>query len=323
VRLCDLDVRIRGTEIGRRVKRLYAELERRGLLFRPHVWLSDEWFSPEGVPGVAIPFYLAHPRLIRLERRQVLEAEGEAPEACLRILRHEAGHALDHAYRLYRRKRYRELFGRATVSYPRFYQPKPFSKRFVQNLDSWYAQSHPSEDFAETFAVWLRHPRATWRRRYAGWGALAKLEQVDAWMKEIATRRPPVRTTRVQDPVERQRRTLREYYAEKKAAYLDDYPKFYDRDLLRLFSDAREHARMPSAAKFLNRIRREIRGAVSHWTGQYQYTIDQVLLEMILRCRELKLRMHRPEEQVKLEAVTLLTVQTMNYLHDGKHRLAL
>jgi hypothetical protein len=103
IRLCDLRVGIEGTSLEERIARLHRELEARGLRFRPHAWLSDEWFSPDGVPGIAIPFYLAHPRLARLERRQVGEVEGGTAAWCMKILRHEAGHAIDTAYRLHRR----------------------------------------------------------------------------------------------------------------------------------------------------------------------------------------------------------------------------
>src|ERR671914_2504679 len=111
LRLCDLPLRIEGAPLEERVERLYAELEERGLRFRPHVWLSEEWFSPDGVPGFAIPFYLAHPRLMRLERKQVLEVEGGTAKECMGIMRHEAGHALDNAFRFHARRRWRELFG--------------------------------------------------------------------------------------------------------------------------------------------------------------------------------------------------------------------
>ncbi|TLY57614.1 MAG: hypothetical protein E6K51_06210, partial [Gammaproteobacteria bacterium] len=95
MRFCDLKLSIQRAPLARHVRRLYADLERRGIEFRPHVWLSEEWFSPDGVPGIAMPFYLAHPRLERLERRIMREAEGGDPRLLLRILRHEAGHALD------------------------------------------------------------------------------------------------------------------------------------------------------------------------------------------------------------------------------------
>src|SRR5206468_3621450 len=98
-RMCDLGVSIEGTELERRIAEVDGELAARGLGFRPHYWLSDEWFTPDGVPGVAIPFYLAHPRLEKLELAQMLEVEGGDPRSCLRILRHEAGHAIDNAYR--------------------------------------------------------------------------------------------------------------------------------------------------------------------------------------------------------------------------------
>jgi hypothetical protein len=192
----------------------------------------------------------------------------------------------------------------------------------VLHLDSWYAQSHPTEDFAETFAVWL-NPESRWRRRYATWPAIKKLEYVDDLMSAIANTAPLVRSRQKVDPLSRIRKTLREHYAAKHELYATEYPDFYDRDLRRLFSDSKSHARSEPAAAFLRRIRPEVRRAVAYWTGEYQYTIDQVLKEMIARCRQLKLRRHMPERRVKQDATVLVTVQTMNYLHEGHRRLAL
>ena len=166
---------------------------RAGLSFRPSVWLSTDWFSPHGVPGFAVPFYLAHPSLLRIERRIMFDAEGATHAWCMKLMRHETGHALDTAYRLHRRKSWREHFGRASTPYTATYVPKPGSRDYVDNLDDWYAQSHPIEDFAETFAVWLAS-RGRWRAYYQGWPALRKLEYVDALMREIADQPPPVRS---------------------------------------------------------------------------------------------------------------------------------
>jgi len=322
VRLCDLHVKIEGSDLEDRIDQLYRELEARGIFFRPHYWLSDEWFTPDGVPGVAIPFYLAHPRLARLEYNQMFEVEGGTPQWCMRILRHESGHAIENAFYLRRKRRRQELFGKSSARYPDYYAPKPYSKSYVLHLDSWYAQSHPDEDFAETFAVWL-NPRSMWRKRYVGWPALKKLEFMDRLMRSIAGRKPPNRSRLRVDPIGRLRRTLREHYRLKRERYGLDYPDFYDRDLLRLFSDAPEFARNIPAAVFLEQIRVDVRRLVARWTGQYQYTIDQVLEDMIVRCGELKLRMVHPTDQAKLAFSILLTVQTMNYLHSGRHRLAL
>lgn len=322
VRMCDLGLEIEGTLLEKRILRLYEELEQRRIRLRPHCWLSDEWFSHDGVPGVAVPFYLAHPRLARLERNQMLEVEGGSAEWCMRILRHEAGHAIDTAYRLHRRRRWRELFGRYSQPYPEYYRPKPYSKSYVLHLDSWYAQSHPAEDFAETFAVWLK-PRSRWRTLYRSWPALKKLQYVDQLMAEIRDTRPPVVSRRRVAPLSVIRKTLGEHYAEKRARYGLDHPDFYDRDLRRLFSETGDHADASSAAAFLRRFRRELRRVVAQWTGEYQYTIDQVLGEMIQRCAELNLQLDRPEEQAKQDALVMLTTQTMNYLHGGHHRVAL
>jgi hypothetical protein len=321
-RMCDLGISIQGTVVEERIEQLYSELAERGIDFRPHCWLSDEWFSPDGVPGIAVPFYLAHPKLMRLERKQILDVEGGTHEWCMKILRHEAGHAIDTAYRLRRRKSYRDTFGRVSAPYPVYYRPKPYSRSFVLHLDMWYAQSHPVEDFAETFAVWLR-PRSRWRAQYRGWPAVKKLEYVCQTMRSIAGRRPLVNSRAHVDPLRSLKRTLREHYEKKRAHYGLEHPNFYDRDLRRLFSESPEHSKNVTAAAFLRKTRTELRKSVSKWTGEYQYTIDQVLSEMIERCRELRLRLSSTESEAKRDVMILLTVQTMNFLHEGHHRVAL
>lgn len=321
-RLCDLGLKIEGSVLEARIDRLHEELEYRGIHFRPHFWISDEWFSPDGIPGVAVPFYLAHPRLVRLERSKMLEVEGGSEEWCMKILRHETGHAIDTAYRLHYRKQYRELFGKFTTTYPKTYQPKPYSKSYVLHLEPSYAQAHPAEDFAETFAVWLK-PRSGWRVNYAGWPVLKKLEYVDELMKEVREQKPKIFSREHVDPVRKLRKTLGDHYAEKCQLYGSTHPNFYDQHLQKLFSNAPEFASHPSAAAFLSRVRRDLRRTVSHWTGEYQYTIDRVIEEMIQRCRELNLRLDRPARQARRDALVLVTVQTMNYLHGGHHRVAL
>jgi hypothetical protein len=322
VRMCDLGLTIAGTELEARIAQLNAELEARGLAFRPHYWLSDEWFTPDGVPGIAIPFYLAHPRLAKLERAEMLEVEGGDPESCMRILRHEAGHAIDNAYRLQRRPTRRRLFGDPNIEYPEYYTPKPYSKSFVQHLDHWYAQSHPDEDFAETFAVWI-DPTSLWTTRYAGWPAQRKLEYMDRLMRELAAVRPRVKSKRQVDPLPRLKKTLGEHYRKKREHYGLDHPDFYENDLRNLFSDAPPFAKNLSAARFVRRIRRDVRSTVASFTDSYQYTIDQLLEKIIERCRELNLHLIESEDATKIDFMVFLTVQTMNYLHSGRHRVAL
>jgi hypothetical protein len=321
VRMSDLPLSMDG-KLGDRLAQLRAELETRGLRFPLHFYLSDEWFTPDGATSIAVPFYLAHPRLERLEESQMLEVEGGEYEWCMRILRHEAGHAIDNAFRLRRRRQRQKTFGSSSEPYPESYTPKPYSKSFVLHLDAWYAQSHPDEDFAETFAVWLT-PNSEWRQRYSGWRALAKLEYMDELMESIRGTAPPVDNPDEIDPLRDFRTTLRQHYRKKRQYYGVEYPNFYDRDLRRLFSDAPDFADAMSAAQFINRIRRPVRRLVAGWTGIYQYTIDQVLEDMIARCRELQLRLAVPEDQARQEFTVLLTVQAMNYLHSGGHRLYL
>jgi len=323
LRFRDLGVsRVEGTAVESRVQRLYDELTDRGITHRPHVWFSSEWFSPDGIPGIALPFYLAHERLAKLEQKMFFEVEGGGERQCMRILRHEAGHAICTAYRLHYRKQWREMFGRFTEPYPDYYQPRPDSKRFVVHLDRWYAQAHPAEDFAETFAVWL-WPNSRWRQQYRGWPALRKLEYVDTLMKDIAGQSAPVRSRQRVEPLSQNKTTLREHYKQKRETYGSDWPDFYDRDLLRLFSDQPKHARNTSAAAFLRRIRPEVRESVATWTGEWRYTVDQVLRDMVDRCKELKLRLRHSQERTRHEVTIMVAVQTMSYLYGGRHRIAL
>jgi hypothetical protein len=322
MRFCDLRLTIKGTPLEQRTNQLYRELDSRKLGFRPHFWLSEEWFTPDGVPGVAIPFYLADSRLMKLEETQMLEVEGGTTEWCMRIMRHEAGHAIDNAYRLRRRQCYRRTFGNVSAPYPEAYSPRPYSRSYVTNIDLWYAQSHPVEDFAETFAVWLK-PRSRWRHVYEGWPALRKLEFVDELMKTVREEKPSVRTKRHEEPLRAIRTTLGEHYEQKRNHYRIDDSGCYDEELFRLFAADSTDKRCPLAATFLRRVRSRLRRTVSEWTGQFQYTIDQVLAEMISRCQELKLRMDRDPEEVERDTLIVLTMHTMNHIQDEAHKVAL
>jgi hypothetical protein len=323
MRFCDLGLRIEGTVLEGRIARLYEELARRDIRFRPHCWLAEEWFSPDGVPGIAIPFYLAHPRLARLEARQMFDVEGYSEASCMRLLRHEAGHAIDTAFQLHRRRMWRRMFGRWSKRYPEWYRPDPRSRDYVLHLDWWYAQSHPAEDFAETFAVWL-HPRQQWRSQYAGWPALRKLEYVDELMKSLAGRRPLRRSREHVESIADNRRTLREHYREKRESYGVNIPEVYDADLRRLFpEDPNVRGRRPSAAAFLRRIQGELCHLCSRGTGEPPYVIAQVVQEMIRRCREMKLYLTRPPAEVRMEVAIFITVQTLNWLHQEHHRIGI
>src|SRR6201986_2688703 len=318
-RLSNRRVAVEDTWLEDCLRTLYEELEERGIRLRPHAWISSEWFSPGNVPGIAIPFYLTHPRLMKLEKKMMLDVGGGPWSECMAFLRHEAGHAIQHGYQLQRRRRWQRLFGPSSQHYPRYYRPTPASRNYVQDLGLWYPQSQPDEDCAESFAVWLR-PRSNWRTRYAGWPALKKLEYVDELMDELAGKRPLLTLRERVDPLHGLSETLGEHYKKKQAFYAFTPPKTYDRDLSRLFSADPRHHRSQPASSLIRRHRAQIRQLVARWTGENQLTLDAVLDDMIVRCRELELRAVGSERKLLTDLIVLLTAKTMHALFGQSRR---
>jgi hypothetical protein len=314
----DLNLNLDETWLGECLNELNDELAARDLRIRIHGWMSDEWFSPPETPGIAFPFYLAHPRLMRLERKMMLEVEGGTRRECMRLLRHEAGHVVQYAYSVHRRRRWQTLFGRASEPYPQYYRANPTTKRYVQYLRRWYAQCHPDEDFAETFAVWLT-PRYNWRKRYADWPALEKLEYVDELMGELAGERPAPQKRFQVDPIAKLKGTLAEHYEQKRERYAIDTPTVFDRDLLRIFSNEPKHRGAPQAATLIRLTRSQIIRSVSRWTGEYPVALDAALDDMISRCRALNLRAPGSNTQVRLEITAMLSSKAV-YQHYSSTR---
>src|SRR5688500_6355092 len=263
--ISELGLSIRGTVVEQLVERLYRELDARGLAFRPPVYLSDQWGCPDGTPLIGVPFYLADPRLTRLEEEMAVDVEGE--HDAMRYLRNEAGHAFNYAYRLYERPDWHKLFGPYSRPYRERYRADPFSRQHVRHILGWYAQKHPDEDFAETFAVWLT-PGLDWRREYAGWPALQKLGYVDRIMREIAEPEAAVRPPEEDDlPVESMRYSLAEHYDEERDAVPIEDERQFDLDLRQIFFRAHEASDAQPAHDFLRRHYREIVSRISFWTS--------------------------------------------------------
>jgi hypothetical protein len=286
LRFRDLGLKISGSPVHADALRLGEQLERRGIGFKPHFWFSTDWFSPDGVPGIAVPFFLGHPRLLRLERRMMGEAEGSNRRWRLRLLRHELGHAIDTAFGLRRRRDWQQVFGSAAARYSRDYTARPRSKDHVLHLEHWYAQSHPTEDFAETFAVWLQ-PKARWRAEYAGWPALAKLEFVDGLMTELAGRTPSKRDRSLIAPLTDNSRTLREHY--RRRSYLSEGgEQRYDPWLMRVFAP-RGASAADSAERWLSEIKPQLTLTLLRRTRTHPYLVFQVLRAVRRRARSLDL----------------------------------
>jgi putative zinc-binding metallo-peptidase len=313
----ELGLKLDGSPVEKYVQQLHRELEAKGLKrFRPACYLSDEWACPDREPIIGIPFYLADPKLQALER-SVNDLEDE--REILMYLRHEAGHAFNYAYELYQTPEWVELFGPFDRPYVDSYTPVPFSRRYVRHIAGWYAQKHPDEDFAETFAVWLT-PRSSWRRRYAGWPVLRKLEYVDRAARELAQVDPPRALAKAlaELPVDQMTERVEEFY---RRTVPDEAPNIADLvpdgELEDIFSPAGENSR--PAAELLAPLAKTLGDKIVYWTGLRRSLAKKLIEQIVRRARELELRADRSREEQQLIDVTVLaTTLAMNYLQRGK-----
>ncbi|MBN1521414.1 MAG: hypothetical protein JW928_02685 [Candidatus Aureabacteria bacterium] len=318
-RICDLPLKVEGSWLEECIKDVYRELDQREIIFKPACYLADEWLTPDGEPVVGIPFYLAHPVLMKIEKKMMLDVEGETKEWCLMLIRHEIGHAINYAYRLYKKKKWQRIFGSFKKEYKDTYRFRPYSRNFVRHLEDYYAQYHPDEDFAETFSVWL-NPESDWESQYRGWNALNKLRYVEELMKEIRNRPPAVSKGKKYWEASRMKQTLKNYYKRRKDFHAEDFPDFHDANLKEIFIEKISREQLP-AYKVIKKYRADIITSVFNWTGERKYVIDDLLKKLIRRCRELRLVVSRTESHAVLKISVYVTTLIMNYLHTGRMRL--
>lgn len=318
-KISQLHLTLENTELQPLVQQLYQELSAKGLVFHPPCHIGDEWFVPVGIPAIFIPFFLVNDRLRKLERKMILEVEGETAEWFLRLMRHEAAHAYSYAYQLYKRKKWQHTFGLASTEETDFYRPRPYSRSFVVHLDDWYAQSHPDEDFAETFAVWLT-PGLDWRERYKGWKALQKLDYVDELMQSIAGKPPLHQPAYQPSDYDCLNVKLKTYYAQKRKLYEDAYPDFYDNDLSQLFAAKPDAAGSLKASRYLRARRRHLRDSICQWTNEKKYRVNKLLNRLIARCDQLNLHADPADPKQHLNTSAYITTLVMNHLFTGKFK---
>ena len=317
----ELGLSLEQSPVGPCVNELYRELEEKGLQhFRPRCYLSDEWGCPSEEPVIGIPFYLGDPRVASVEAA-VNDVEDE--REIMMYLRHEAGHAFNYAYELYRSDEWHELFGSFRRPYRDDYPFVPFSRDYVRHIAGWYAQKHPDEDFAETFAVWL-DPESHWRERYAGWGAMRKLEYVDRVAQQVAEVLPPRSAGQTDVTVDEMEHTVEEFY---RKVHVDESPFIaelaLDADLTDIFV-SRKRTRSEDAtpaAELLAEYRRDIIDKVNYWTGVRRTLVRALVVAIEKRLADLDLVTipKRSREEIT-ELTVYITTLSMTFL-TGKKRL--
>lgn len=312
MRVRDLRLHIKGSSLEPLVCRLYEELDANGIAFHPPCYLADEWLCPDKVPIIGIPFFLAHPRLKRIERKMMFEVEGGTEKSFMKLIRHECGHALNYAFQLYRKTRWRELFGPFSAKYSDSYYCQPFSRRFVIHLKDNYAQAHPDEDFAETFAVWLT-PASRWQEKYHGWPVVKKLKYIGRIMQKINSPQPPTAVPqRLPWSASHMTSTLAAYYERKRKALGSGFHGFYDDSLKELFKTRQSDTITLKASVILRLHRRQVVDNVARWTGHPKYHIHKLFARLITRCDALGLYARNDRNDEIIGATALLTAVASN-----------
>lgn len=316
----ELGLQIEGSPLEPFIERLYRELARKQLKFRPEFYLTDAWGCPDGVPVIGIPFYLADKRLARIEEEQTGEIEDE--QMLMMLLRHEAGHALNYAYRLYQDEEWAEVFGPFSRPYRDSFRPDPFSRQFVRHIvhhqyGRTYAQKHPDEDFAETFAVWLT-PRSGWRRRYRNWPAIRKLQYVDRLLKGIRSETPKRTWGQLCTPVDKMDMVLAEHYGQRAERYRAAAQGYVDDKLREIFPPVRGRA-LSQAGDLLRRNQEELLTRVMRWSGLENGEVRTLLDKLQDRAEALGLEYRRQQKAAKLMDLTALaTSLAMDFAYTGR-----
>lgn len=329
-----LGLTIEGTRLEPVLQEFLDELKRAGIeRLQPRFYLSTEWGVNGGTIAIGIPFYLARPELEALHEERVGLVEGADREDILRYLRHEMGHVVNYAYRLFEDEEWVRLFGGFTQPYVDEYRPKPFSTRYVRHLPGWYAQKHPDEDWSETFAVWMT-PGQDWKTEYADWPtALEKLGYCDRKMAEFRNLDPLVTSVTPDDPVAELTVSVDEYYQELSAGP-KELPQGIDGALRTVFPNeapapAAESApdnggqsvrTDPPASGLIRRRERELMRAIYRWTGHFPESTRELLRHLARRADELGLTYEEAKEGEEIVALTtLVTALAMNHVYTGRY----
>ena len=314
-KVSELGLRLEGSPVEGYVRQLYHEIDRRGLKkFRPVCYLTDEWGCPDQQPVLGIPFYLADPKLRTLEKAvDTLETDRQV----MMYMRHEAGHVFNYAYRLYTTPEWRRLFGPFFRPYREAYRPIPFSRHFVRHIEGWYAQKHPDEDFAETFAVWLT-PRSAWRRRYRGWPVLQKLRYVERVARAVADIEPVVKTGEVDITPDDIGVTVEQFYQQAAQERQTRIDIALDAHLSQIFLTRRRRESKPAAA-LVEKHRSELVEKITYWTGVPRAIVRGLIDSICRTCERMKLWGELGAEARYLVEVTVLaTTLAMNFLTRGR-----
>lgn len=317
----DLGLNMEGSPVEPLIQRLYRELDAKDIKFHPEFYATDGWGCPDEVPIIGIPFYLLDKRLIRIEEEQT--GEIETSHMIMMLLRHEAGHALNYAYRLYKKPEWLEVFGPFSKPYRDNFRPNPFSRQFVRHIvhhqyGRTYAQKHPDEDFAETFAVWLT-PRSCWRQRYRNWPALRKLQYVNQLMREIKGEEPRGRLTGpLCTPVEEMSLPLAEHYGQRAERYREAAQGYVDDKLREVFPPAHGRA-LVAASELFRKHRNKLIGRVARWSALEKEEVKTLLSKLEDRADKLDLVFRRRHLPNKIMDVTAMaTALAVDYAYTGR-----
>lgn len=322
LRFCDLELKIEGSRIEPLVHELYEELEKKKIKFKPHLWISEDWFAIDGIPGIAVPFYTLHKRFSALCKKMNLEDEGYNKKEAIKLLRHETGHAIDNAYKLRLLRSRQNLFGLSSSEYPETYAPMHLASNYVSHLNPWYAQAHPDEDWAETFAIWLT-PNSKWKDVYKNTQAFEKLTYLDKVMKSLEGKEPIVFKKNQPGDISQSRRKLKTFFIEK----IESLQATTNLNMLpsanNIFSSLFKYKSKKRADIFLKENKDLICKKIAQWTGHNSFTVRSIYSELITSCSDLNLHLVKSERETRLDLTCMLTSQMINSTLFGSNKIVM
>lgn len=306
------------------ILRLKQRLRAYNISWRPHIWFADEWFSPNGIGGFALPLSLGHKKLITLEKKYLGHLEGTSSKEFFKLACHETGHALDNAYKLRLSKGRQKIFGKTSQHYPKSYIPNPNRNDHVHFLGDFYAQAHPDEDWAETVGF-LLYNNKSWNKNYLNTYAWQKLCFAHALLNQLQHKTPKL--TRHLKPyhVQNDERTFLQYLEDKSHQLKPNKKPFFLTEKHVQIIKSQKPSKLSNHAVITNRLisknKNLLISKIEKNTNISPWYIEKGLLTLKKECKENAYQLQFLQRPSLKKIEEIITSQLEEFINKGHARI--